>query len=180
MTYVQDDSATDFWFDNSTVERAQRRCFAWPRSTSEPSPLTTRLVTRPSISASCMTTPTSRALLKSHSRNYAPVRSSSSKRPHADRPSRTAHAIRNSAAIQSRQTCVSSAACRASITRIRKPIRAGSRSIVRSSRLDSGICQRRRRGALGTRCARLSVNYWPINVTVAALLGGPNETRVSG
>ena len=57
MTYVQDDSATDFWFDNSTVERAQRRCFAWPRSTSEPSPLTTRLVTRPSISASCMTTP---------------------------------------------------------------------------------------------------------------------------
>ena len=43
-------------------------------------PLTTRLVTRPSISASCMTTPTSRALLRSHSRNSAPVRSSSSKR----------------------------------------------------------------------------------------------------
>ena len=129
MTYVQDDSATAFWFDNSTVERAQRRCFAWPRSTSEPSPLTTRLVTRPSISASCMTTPTSRALLKSHSRNYAPVRSSSSKRRTQTGQAAPQTQSLNSAAIQSRQTCVSSAACRASITRIRKPIRAGSRSI---------------------------------------------------
>ena len=129
MTFVHDDSATDFWFDNSTVERAQRRCFAWPRSTSEPSPLTTRLVTRPSISASCMTTPdqpssTQVALAELCAGKVLVVEAS-----HADRPSRTAHAIRNSAAIQSRQTCVSSAACRASITRIRKPIRAGSRSI---------------------------------------------------
>src|SRR5262245_52900825 len=57
-------------------------------------PLTTRLVTSPSISASCMTTPMRRALLRSHSRNSAPDRSSSTKRvmpctlgPGADIPS---------------------------------------------------------------------------------------------
>ena len=128
MTYVQDDSATAFWCDNSTVERAQRRCFAWPRSTSEPSPLTTRLVTRPSISASCMTTPTSRALLKSHSRNYAPVRSSSSKR-RTQRPGRTPHAIRTLPRSNRVRPAPLPPPVGASITRIRKPIRAGRRSI---------------------------------------------------
>src|SRR4029079_19476696 len=55
----------------------------WRRSSSASTyavtstPLTTRLVTRPSITASCMTTPTRLARLRSHSRNSTPVRSSS-------------------------------------------------------------------------------------------------------